>query len=213
LQARRIKVHWSLPNGVRIDRLDRPMLGEMKRAGCYLMALGIESANQRILDMVHKKLDVNLVRSVVQDVVDAGIEAWGFFMIGFPTETRAEVLNTVEFALSLPLTRCQFTKTTPLPGTPIYEWWKSEWGKNREIDWSNFNYYSFDSDWSEVPADQLSRIQRWAHWRFYSRPRNFYKIVRSIRPMQYKYILRRLLNLGTFRSDNMRRAPDVFPMG
>lgn len=203
---RNIKVNWSLPNGVRIDKLDPELLALMKRAGCYLMALGIESANQRILNMVSKDLDVETVRQVVGWVAKSGIEAWGFFMIGFPTETLAEVRNTIEFALSLPLTRAQFTKTTPLPGTPIYEWWKREWGAGVDINWATFNYYEFNSDWSEVPAEELNRLQKQAHLRFYRRPKNFLKIVRSLRPRQYTYVMRRLLNLGSFRPDNMRRV-------
>lgn len=210
--SRKLRVHWSLPNGVRIDRLDKPLLRVMKTAGCYLMALGIESANQRILDMVDKNLDVEIVPRVVRDVVEAGIEAWGFFMIGFPTETRDEIYKTIDFALGLPLTRVQFTRTTPLPGTPIYEWWRREWGKGKEIDWSTFNYYQFTTGWSEVPAEELGRIQRRAHLRFYSRPRNFLRVVGSLRPRQYRYALRRLANLGAFRPDNMPRpAAGYFP--
>jgi radical SAM superfamily enzyme YgiQ (UPF0313 family) len=204
--ARGIRVHWSLRNGVRIDRLDNEMLAMMKRSGCYLMALGIESANQRILDMVSKRLDLNIVREQVGHVVDAGIQAWGFFMIGFPTETREEIANTVEYALSLPLHRVQFTKTTPLPGTPIYEWWKTEWGKGRDIDWSSFNYYNFASDWSEVSSQELNAIQKRAHLRYYSRPRNFLRVVRSIRLRQYPYILRRIANLGAFRTEEVPKV-------
>ena len=62
---RKIKIHWSLPNGVRIDKLDPELLKLMKKSGCYSMALGIESANQRIQDMTKKHLDINLVRKVV----------------------------------------------------------------------------------------------------------------------------------------------------
>jgi radical SAM superfamily enzyme YgiQ (UPF0313 family) len=206
LLRRNVKVHWSLPNGVRIDKLDLELLKLMKRAGCYLMALGIESANQRILNMVSKDLDCQVVRQVVEWVVKSGIEAWGFFMIGFPTETLAEVNNTIEFALSLPLTRAQFTKTTPLPGTSIYEWWKREWGNGVDINWATFNYYAFNSDWSEVPAAELNRLQKRAHLRFYRRPKNFLTIVKSLRMRQYTHAVRRLLNLGSFRPDNMRRA-------
>lgn len=206
LLRRNVKVNWSLPNGVRIDRLDLDLLKLMKKAGCYLMALGIESANQRILNMVSKDLDVNLVRQVVEWVAQVGIEAWGFFMIGFPTETREEAQNTIEFALSLPLTRAQFTKTTPLPGTPIYEWWKKEWGNGVDINWARFNYYEFNSNWSEIPAEELNQLQKSAHFRFYRRPKNFFKILRSLRPAQYRYVARRVLNLGSFRPDNMRRS-------
>ena len=205
LLKRNVGINWSLPNGARLDKLDPELLGLMKQAGCYLMALGIESANQRILNMVSKDLDFNVVRQVVQWVAEAGIEAWGFFMIGFPTETLDEINNTIEFALSLPLTRAQFTKTTPLPGTPIYEWWKREWGQGMDIQWATFNYYQFNADWSEVSAEQLNRLQKRAHFRFYSRPGNFFNIVRSLRPAQYVFAIRRLLNLGSFKPDNVHR--------
>ena len=59
------------------------------------------TGNERILDMVSKHLKPSMVRDVVDDVVAAGIEAWGFFMIGFPTETRAEIDNTVKFSCRL----------------------------------------------------------------------------------------------------------------
>lgn len=195
LVRRRLPLVWSLPNGVRIDRLDPELLRLMKRAGCYLMALGIESANQRILDMVKKKLDVELVRRVVGWVTDTGIEAWGFFMIGFPTETREEIERTIDFGLSLPLHQVQFTKTTPLPGTEIYDWWRREHAGEGEIDWSTFNYYAFNADWSPVTPRELGRLQRRGHVRFYLRPRNLARVVGRLRPAQYAWVMRRLANL------------------
>ncbi len=42
---RNISIAWSLPNGVRIDRLDPELLQLMKKSGCYMMSLGIESGN------------------------------------------------------------------------------------------------------------------------------------------------------------------------
>lgn len=38
------KVIWSLPNGVRIDKLNKELLVLMKKAGCVSMALEIEAA-------------------------------------------------------------------------------------------------------------------------------------------------------------------------
>jgi anaerobic magnesium-protoporphyrin IX monomethyl ester cyclase len=199
LIERNLDVIWSLPNGVRIDRLDPELLAMMKKAGCYLMALGIESANQRILDMVKKKLDVNLVRKVVGWVRDADIEAWGFFMVGFPTETKQEVKNTIDFALTLPLNQAQFTKTTPLPGTEIYDIWKRDYSDGKEIDWSTFNYYAFRANWSKVSGEDLAKLQRWGHLRFYLQPRNFFRIIFRMRPSQYRHALKRLANMGAFK--------------
>ncbi|HZR77691.1 MAG TPA: hypothetical protein VFA58_00690, partial [Chthoniobacterales bacterium] len=72
--------------------------------------------------------------------------------------------------------------------------------------WATFNYYAFNSDWSDVPAEELNRLQKRAHLRFYRRPKNFLTIVKSLRFRQYIHALRRVTNLGTFRSDNMRRV-------
>lgn len=195
LIRRKIKVVWSLPNGVRIDRLDEELLKLMHRSGCYLMALGIESASQRILDMVKKKLNREIVKQTVQKVVDTGIEAWGFFMIGFPTETREEMISTIEFALSLPLTRVQFTKTTPLPGTPIYEVWKNEYSGGKQIDWSQFNYYDFNPQWSGIGGEEISKLQRWGHRRFYGRPKNLFHVLHRMKPQQYAMLFKRLTRL------------------
>lgn len=195
LIRKNIDVIWSLPNGVRIDRLDPEMLALMKRSGCYLMSLGIESANQRILDLVKKNLNVELVRKVVGWVSDAGIESCGFFMIGFPTETREEIESTVEFALSLPLNRANFTKVTPLPGTEIYELWKREYSQGEEIDWSAFNFYTFNPKMAKVGPQELSKIQRRANRRFYLKPRVILCLITRIRWDQYRYFFRRILNL------------------
>jgi len=39
----------------------------------------------------YKRLNKNLVRNTVSEIKKAGIEAVGFFMIGFPTETKKEI--------------------------------------------------------------------------------------------------------------------------
>ena len=81
-----------------------------------------------------------------------------------------------------------------------------EWGKGRDIDWSSFNYYNFASDWSEVSSQEFNAIQKRAHLRYYSRPRNFLRVVRSIRLRQYPYILRRIANLGAFRTEEVPKV-------
>ncbi len=195
LIRQKLDVIWSLPNGVRIDRLDPDMLGLMKRSGCYLMSLGIESANQRILDLVKKRLNVELVRKVVGWVSDAGIESCGFFMIGFPTETREEIQKTVDFALSLPLSRANFTKVTPLPGTELYELWKQEYAQGEEVDWSTFNFYTFNPKMAKVNPEELSKIQRRANRKFYLKPSTILCLITRIRWDQYRYFFRRIFNL------------------
>ena len=40
------------------------------------------------------------IAKVVNDIKDAGIQAVGFFIVGFPTETKKEIKETIDFACS-----------------------------------------------------------------------------------------------------------------
>ena len=107
---RKIKVHWSLPNGVRIDKLDPELLSLMKKSGCYFMALGIESANQRILDIIKKHLDKNLVRKVVKMVKDKNIDWKTFNMDQFNADWAAVPAKEVERVQKIAFFKFYFTK-------------------------------------------------------------------------------------------------------
>jgi len=196
---RGIKVLWSLPNGVRIDKLDKEMLLLFKKAGCVSMALGIESANQRILDMIKKELNQEIVKKVVQDVADVGIETVGFFMIGFPTETKQEIENTINFALELPLTRAIFAKVTPLPGTELFDLWEEKYSETGKVDWKTFNYYQFDADWADCSFEEIAKLQTRATFRFYLRPKQLLTMLKQLNFAQYKRAITRLAKilLGT----------------
>ena len=196
---RGIKVLWSLPNGVRIDKLDKEMLLLFKKAGCVSMALGIESANQRILDMIKKELNQEIVKKVVQDVADVGIETVGFFMIGFPTETKQEIENTINFALELPLTRAIFAKVTPLPGTELFDLWEEKYSETGKVDWKTFNYYQFDADWADCSFEEIAKLQTRATFRFYLRPKQLLTMLKQLNFSQYKRAITRLakIALGT----------------
>lgn len=50
----------------------------------------------------------------------------GFFILGYPGETREERYETINFALRLPLQRVQFNNFMPLPGSEIYDRLKAE---------------------------------------------------------------------------------------
>jgi len=117
--------------------------------------------------MIKKHLDKNLVRNVVTMVKDSGIDAVGFFMIGFPTETKEEIMNTINFACSLDLERASFHKAMPLPGTELYDLWLAKYSKNQNIDWKTFCVDQFNADWAEVSPKELERLHKLAFFKFY----------------------------------------------
>jgi magnesium-protoporphyrin IX monomethyl ester (oxidative) cyclase len=119
---RGLDIRWATPNGVHINTLDEALLRKMKRAGCYSLFLGIESGNQNVLNQLIKKgISLERVSEIVRCIRRVGINVNGFFVLGFPGETRETIEDTIKFAKSLDLDSAIFSIATPYPGTELYD--------------------------------------------------------------------------------------------
>jgi len=119
LLTRGFDLSWSVES--RIDAVDRVILSALKRAGCRYIAYGIESGSQRILDYIRKRVTLDRIRETVRMTKEAGIPMRGYFILGFPTETREEMYETIRFAKELDVDVASFTLLIPLPGTLEYK--------------------------------------------------------------------------------------------
>tara|TARA_B100000315_G_scaffold33741_1_gene28450 strand:+ start:9504 stop:10922 length:1419 start_codon:yes stop_codon:yes gene_type:complete len=171
-----MKIRITFPNGIRADFLDEELIYKMKKAGVYRVALGIESASERIMKMIDKKSDINEIKVVTKKLSSSKISTGGFFMLGFPTETREEISNTINFACSLDLTTAIFSLVIPNPGTKL---WKSIKNNDRNFDpddFENFNAESVNLNQSCVSSKELLKLQRTAYRKFYLTPWRIWKI-------------------------------------
>ncbi|GAA2407484.1 radical SAM protein [Actinomadura vinacea] len=111
-----------------LHRLPDATLDGLAVNGLREVALGIESGSERMLKYIDKRLSPDMARSVVTRLAERGINVKGYFILGFPTETRAELAATVELVHRLwDLTdtlpgqfRASMFEFRPYPGTP--EW-------------------------------------------------------------------------------------------
>jgi len=69
------------------------------RGGCRFLLFGMESACQRVLDLMNKGIDSSMITGILKNSHQAGIINWVFLFLGFPGETRDEALMTVEFVI------------------------------------------------------------------------------------------------------------------
>lgn len=175
----RIDVTWCAPNGIRLDSIDRDLAFLMKRSGCFQVNVGIESGSPRILKQIRKSLSLDTVRRQVGLLRDADIEVVGFFMMGFPGETRQEIEATVSLAMSLPLTAASFSVYCPLPGTDDYDSLFGGGTVDRDT-LQSFDFFNWRNDLSEVPGPELVRMQTRAYWRFHARPRVLKYVLRNL---------------------------------
>lgn len=73
------------------------VLNKLKEAGLKMVIWGVESGNQRILDLMKKGTNVLDVKKVLENSHHNKIKNVAYIMFGFPTETKEEFLDTINF--------------------------------------------------------------------------------------------------------------------
>ena len=192
------KICWACPNGIRVDSLDNDLLRLMEKAGCVSFGIGIESGSARVL----KKMKKNLRLEVVKEKVDlikknTSISVTGFFLIGYPQEYKDDIIATINFAKSLKIDLATFTIVQPLPGTDLFNLWRSK--KNitlDDIDWDKFFHIGVFEGVSELPEKELRGLQKKAIREFYLMPSIIFGILKRIKTYaQLQTIARRVLSI------------------
>ncbi len=191
----KLDISWACPNGVRLDTLDLDLLKIMKRSGCYSFAVGIESGSERVLRHMKKKLSLNLIKEKIELCSKIGIRTTGFFIVGYPVETKEDILETIRFAKSTKLDRAEFANFMPLPGTAAYDY-LIENNEPINTNWEQYlpNRYVVYSP-KGVSAKELRRLQQKAFFKFYFRPHIIIGIIKEIKSWKHcRYILKRYLD-------------------
>jgi anaerobic magnesium-protoporphyrin IX monomethyl ester cyclase len=170
IDRRDLDIIWAART--RVDCVSSEMLQWMARAGCVRVYYGLESGNRNILRTLKKATDLDQAKRTIHETKDAGIDCFGYFMVGNPGETPSTVRQTIRWSLELPLTYAQFSKVTPMPGTELYKLYLEEFGEDY---WER---YIADEDydaWMPRPGCSMTEaeVQAWtqlAYVRFYYRP-------------------------------------------
>jgi len=173
----------------RVDNLDDEMLAEMKKSGCKMIRLGVESGSQEVLESIRKGLTIKQIEDGVRLVKKHGIQALGGFMFGFPYDSKETVEQTIQLAKKLSPDQVQFSISMCYPGTSLYDYAK----KNNLLLVNSFK--EFDMTYGPVvktvdmERGDLKNILARAYREFYFRPR---------------FVLQTLLNMNNM--DEIRRV-------
>lgn len=120
------KILWSA--SIRADNITQLLADKMKQAGCYNVAIGIESANNQILSEMNKKSTIEEIAKGIKIFKKAGIEVLGQFVIGSPYDTLETVTESIEWAKNSECDFVNFYSVLPFKGTPQWDY-VSENGK------------------------------------------------------------------------------------
>ncbi len=182
------KIKWTCES--RVDTVDYNLLKLMKQAGCWQISYGFETGSQRLLDMINKSVTLEQAEETVRYTHQVGISIRGFFMLGLPSETREESMETINFAIKLNPLWSQFTITVPYPGTPMFDSLDRE-NKIKTYDWEHYNTWSGWKKDARIPfvaegrtPEELIGLQKMALRKFYMRPSVFIRFLSSVRSVK-----------------------------
>ncbi|MEK7688682.1 MAG: radical SAM protein [Deltaproteobacteria bacterium] len=95
----KIDIKWI--TGMRFEKkLDSGLIEKASKAGCLKFVFGLESSNQRVLDMMKKGIQRETVDRIIKDCLEKGMAVHVYLITGFPTETREEAFESVDFILN-----------------------------------------------------------------------------------------------------------------
>lgn len=110
-----------------IDIGDDPeTLRILKRAGCRVLFIGMETIDQLNLDAVRKKYTVDSYRQKVENIHRAGIQIAAFFIYGLDGDTLDTASQMSKFIIDNRIALPMLNILVPTPGTKLYNRLKEE---------------------------------------------------------------------------------------
>lgn len=122
-------ISWrSMAHVMTFNKVDRNMMMNLKKSGCYELFIGIESGSPKILSSINKTKKIETIVGNLSKVFEAGINMKGYFIYGFPDETIEDMDMTYQLALKLKeiaeangvIFRTSVFQYRPYHGTQIY---------------------------------------------------------------------------------------------
>jgi anaerobic magnesium-protoporphyrin IX monomethyl ester cyclase len=154
---RKLKFNWGCEG--RVDSVAVDQLPIMRRANCNMLAFGIEAGTQKVLDRLGKCQTLAQIEHAVGQAKKHGISrVHGFFVIGSPGETVADVMKTFRFAARLQLDTFGFNRLSVYRGTPLWKEYVDSGIIDDKLDW----YKSFkccDIDPTTISSAIINRLR------------------------------------------------------
>ncbi len=131
---------------VRAEHIDLELLQLMKKAGCWMISLGIETGDQDLLAQHRQNADLTMLANKIHLIKEAGIRVKGLLMMGLPGESEESIKKSMDYVFSLPIDTFNLAKFTPFPGSPIYQ--------------NIHQLGSFEEDWEKMDCMQFLFIPK-----------------------------------------------------
>jgi len=200
MRKEKIDMDWGCEG--RVDQANLKLLRTLEKSNCKSILFGIESVSKKMLEFYNKMITPEMSRKAILNAKRAKIEnIIGLFILGGPNETIKEVIDTINFSLSMDLTFVQYQFLYILMGSDL--WYELEKNNivSRERDWKKY-LRAVDILPNILDEKVLDKLMINAYARFLSRPRFLFNQV--LKTLSSRYRLELII-------DNIKKLTQKLP--
>ena len=149
---------WSCDT--RVDTLDEEVLYAMRRAGCQIISLGVESASREILDNINKGITPEKILQATNMAKEFGFQVRYYMMAGNRGETAETLQESIDFISKAKPNKFLFSFLSIFPGTKEFNLAEKNGIINREMFFNKHNQF-FKYFYGQNNNKQLNQIVNW----------------------------------------------------
>ncbi|MCM8783366.1 MAG: radical SAM protein [Candidatus Omnitrophica bacterium] len=189
-----IKLDWACY--ARADFYDEETLRLMRKAGCFLLKVGVESGDEEILKKAKKPYSFEKVKKAFSLMRSLGFHIHATFVFGLPGENRETIKKTIRLAKELKPTTVQFSMAIPYPGTEFFDFLKRNTFLYTE-NWQDYMPLKRIFDYPNLSSQELKKAVKYAYRSYYLRPQLLGFAFRRFlnRPKDFVYNLRQFFKM------------------
>jgi len=143
---------------LRPDNIDVEIVGLLKKAGCYLVEVGIECGNEEHRKKVlNRNISNKQIVNVCNLLYQSGIKTMSLNMFGTPEETIEMSFETIDINIKSKITYASSSVYIPLPKTKLAEYTMDN-GYIKGFEYNRINYLFKNSLLNIINIKRINRI-------------------------------------------------------
>ncbi len=115
-------ITFSVPNGVRADKVNVKLLKTLWSVGFRQLSFGVESGADHVLSSIKKGESVEVIENSIKLACELGFEVYLYFIVGLPGETWKDFEASLALAGRYPVAESRFYNLVPFPATELFAW-------------------------------------------------------------------------------------------
>lgn len=158
-----LNIKFAIETHLRI--LDSELLELLIKAGLKATIVGVEGADTSLLQNESRfTVTIDQQQQKINELKSKNIQVSAMFIIGFPSDNKISINNTIKYAKKLNTTYAQFSVWTPYPGTPVYEKYKNEITATK---FESFDQYTLVYKHNYFTKNDINKLLEKSYTQFY----------------------------------------------